>query len=95
MLHLSLTLLGLYIIFFNRFLEECRPLSVSMMNTLQYLKNNINEDVDNKDIKEVVEDLIDVLENFERDEIEVARKTIIDTAKVKLVDGDVVLTYGR
>lgn len=76
------------------YLETYRPLSVSMTNALKHLKwhlmklpNTISDtDGQNK--------LQEIIDTYIKEQIETARKAICITAQQKVVDGDVILTYG-
>lgn len=76
-------------------LKSGRGLSVSMGNAIRWLKqetSGLSIDIDDSQAKEY---LIDSINVFIRDRIDVADRIIVDTASSHVQDGDVVLTYGR
>ncbi|KAK3589225.1 hypothetical protein CHS0354_020086 [Potamilus streckersoni] len=75
------------------FLNQCRPLSVSMGTAIKYLKwqiTNIPGDMNDVKAKEL---LYGHIQNFLEDRILVAAAAISNEAVSKIADGDVILVY--
>ncbi|KAI9830476.1 MAG: hypothetical protein M1826_004713 [Phylliscum demangeonii] len=77
------------------YLKSCRPLSVSMGNSIRWLKLEISQiDIDKPDAESKTE-LCESIDNFIRERITVADQVIAASAADKIRDGDVVLTYAK
>jgi translation initiation factor eIF-2B subunit delta len=75
--------------------KSSRSLSVSMGNMIRFLKSvivKLQHDVQEDEAKDY---LIEVLEDFERDRIELAGKVMIGVGSERIKNGDVVCIYGR
>ncbi|XP_035217012.1 LOW QUALITY PROTEIN: translation initiation factor eIF-2B subunit delta-like [Stegodyphus dumicola] len=75
------------------FLNNCRPLSVSMVNAVKFLKHQINKIESNVEEEEAKKSLCKFINNFVTEEILLAREAIGNSASAKIVDGDVILVY--
>ncbi|XP_022654786.1 translation initiation factor eIF-2B subunit delta-like isoform X2 [Varroa destructor] len=76
------------------FLEHCRPLSVSMLNALSYVKTTMGEEcTDMRTASEFATNIKETIIRFVEVEIGLARRAIVANAKDKITDGDVVLIY--
>ncbi|KAL5726076.1 hypothetical protein ACHQM5_009147 [Ranunculus cassubicifolius] len=76
------------------FLNECRPISVSMGNAIKFLKSCIRGlplTVSDPEAKSTLQTEID---RFINEKIITADKVIVEHAVTKINDGDVLLTYG-
>lgn len=76
-------------------LKSGRGLSVSMGNAIRWLKqetSGLNIDLSDGEAKEY---LIDAINVFIRDRLDVADRIIVDTASGHVQEGDVILIYGR
>ncbi|XP_023001799.1 translation initiation factor eIF-2B subunit delta-like isoform X1 [Cucurbita maxima] len=82
--------IGGYVSFFN----ECRPLSVSMGNSIRFLKNRIAKLPVNLLESEVKATLCSDIDRFINEKIIIADEVIVRHAATKIRDGDVLLTYG-
>ncbi|KAL6587610.1 hypothetical protein OROMI_000588 [Orobanche minor] len=76
------------------FLIECRPLSISMGNAIRFLKSRIANLSVNISETEAKANLISDINHFINEKIILADKVIIKHAVTKIMDGDVLLTYG-
>ena len=77
------------------YLTSCRPLSVSMGNTIRWLKVKISEiDPDTSEDTARV-DLCQDIDNFINERITVADQVIADFTCSKIQDDDVILTYAK
>eukprot|EP00096_Caligus_rogercresseyi_P011459 TRINITY_DN4504_c0_g1_i2.p2 TRINITY_DN4504_c0_g1~~TRINITY_DN4504_c0_g1_i2.p2 ORF type:complete len:688 (-),score=226.62 TRINITY_DN4504_c0_g1_i2:2154-4217(-) len=78
------------------FLSGCRALSVSMENALRYVRSKIMklDEVSISD-EEAKEQLLEDIDDFVLVNIVLASKQICLTAREKIKDGDVILTYGH
>ncbi|KAL2935512.1 Translation initiation factor eIF-2B subunit delta [Bienertia sinuspersici] len=76
------------------FLNECRPLSISMGNAIRYLKTRIAKLPSNLSESETKATLSSNIDRFIKEKIVVADKVIVQQAATKVRDGDVLLTYG-
>ena len=77
------------------FIVSCRPLSSNMGNAINSVKAsiaNIGADMRDDDAKEL---LCEDIDNYILRNITKASERIIQEASKKIVDGDVILTYGR
>lgn len=77
------------------FLKSARPLSISMGNSIRWLKQVISKISIDITEQEAKDQLIEVIDNFIRERIDVADQVIVDSAADNIEDGDVVLTYGH
>eukprot|EP00127_Corallochytrium_limacisporum_P005117 Clim_evm23s199 gene=Clim_evmTU23s199 len=77
------------------FLTKCRRLSVSMGNSINFVKGLIQAiSPDAKDDEQVLQDLIDDIDIFIKERIVMAREAVIDTTAGIIHNGDVILVYG-
>jgi len=77
------------------YLTQCRPLSISMGNALNYLKMQIGHLSPTLSEKEQREEIISVIDAFIHENIELATQTIASKASERIRDGDVIMTYAR
>ncbi|KAF9626084.1 hypothetical protein IFM89_030752 [Coptis chinensis] len=76
------------------FMNECRPLSISMGNAIRFLKNRIAKlplNLSEPEAKAILQSDID---RFINEKIVLADKVIVEHAVTKIRDGDVLLTHG-
>nr|CAB3241565.1 translation initiation factor eIF-2B subunit delta-like [Phallusia mammillata] len=76
------------------YLNQCRPLSVSMGSAIKFMKLQISVCRKMSD-SEAKSRLVDSLREFVRVNIVLAGKAISDSACTKISDGDVVMIYGN
>ncbi|CAI8594153.1 unnamed protein product [Vicia faba] len=76
------------------FLNECRPLSISMGNAIRFLKSQIAKLPLTLSESEAKTSLQSDIERFISEKIILANKVIVKHAVTKIRDGDVLLTYG-
>ncbi|KAK7838561.1 translation initiation factor eIF2B subunit delta [Quercus suber] len=76
------------------FLNECRPLSISMGNAIRFLKNRIAKLPLTLSESEAKAFLQSDIEQFINEKIILADKVIVKHAVTKIRDGDVLLTFG-
>lgn len=76
------------------FLGNCRPLSVSMMNAVRFLKHEINQISSDVEINEIKDRLCGFICNFIKVEIVLAKEAIANRTSYKIIDGDVILVLG-
>lgn len=76
------------------YLQKCRPLAVSMMNTLRYFKLRLTQIDTNLSDSEKKSELLNTIDNYVLDEIEKAGEAISLKVQDKVTNGDVILTYG-
>ncbi|KAI4119629.1 MAG: hypothetical protein LQ345_000534 [Seirophora villosa] len=77
------------------YLVSCRPLSVSMGNSIRWLKLLISRiDPDTPESKAKAE-LCSAIDNFIRERITAAGQAIASSACSKIQDGDVILTFAK
>lgn len=76
------------------FLGNCRPLSVSMMNAVRFLKHEINQIPSDMETDKIKERLCEFIYNFIKVEIVLAKEAIANRASYKIIDGDVILVLG-
>ncbi|XP_067010899.2 microtubule-associated protein futsch [Anabrus simplex] len=76
------------------FLQDCRPLSVSMTNALKHLKWQMNQLPNNISDVDARRRLQEAIDTYIREQIEVAGLAICNTVLNKISNGDVILTYG-
>lgn len=74
------------------FLQQCRPVSVSMTNAVKHLRAYLRRcEGSEQDIKD---ELIDWIETYVKDQVEKAAEAISISVRQKISNGDVILTYG-
>mmetsp|Transcript_19523 Transcript_19523/g.27236 ORF Transcript_19523/g.27236 Transcript_19523/m.27236 type:complete len:686 (-) Transcript_19523:22-2079(-) len=78
-----------------QFLVDCRPISISMGNAINYLKVAIGETKKFSEEQEAKEYVLEKIDKFFQDRITVADEIIATTASGRINDGDVILTYAR
>ncbi|XP_021761255.1 probable translation initiation factor eIF-2B subunit delta isoform X1 [Chenopodium quinoa] len=76
------------------FLNECRPLSISMGNAIRYVKARIAKLPSNLTETDTKATLSSDIYRFINEKIVIADKVIVQQAVTKVRDGDVLLTYG-
>lgn len=76
------------------FLIQCRPLSISMGNAINFLKPKIPELPSIMSESEAKASLLSDINRFINEKIILADKEIVRHAVTKIRDGDVLLTYG-
>ncbi|XP_055822320.1 uncharacterized protein LOC129890945 isoform X2 [Solanum dulcamara] len=76
------------------FLNECRPLSISMGNAIRFLKARITKLSLTLSESEAKAALYSDIERFMNEKIVLADRVITRQAVMKIRDGDVLLTYG-
>ncbi|XP_076917339.1 translation initiation factor eIF2B subunit delta-like [Bidens hawaiensis] len=76
------------------FLNECRPLSISMGNTIRFLKARIAKITLAQTEPEAKASLCSDIDDYINTKIVLADKQIVIHAVTKICDGDVILTYG-
>ncbi|KAI3686605.1 hypothetical protein L1987_80285 [Smallanthus sonchifolius] len=76
------------------FLNECRPLSISMGNAIRFLKARITKLTLAQTESEAKTSLCSDIDNYIQAKIVLADKQIVIHAVTKICDGDVILTYG-
>ncbi|KAJ6765068.1 TRANSLATION INITIATION FACTOR EIF-2B [Salix koriyanagi] len=79
---------------FVSFFTECRPLSMSMGNTIRFLKSRIAKLPLTFSESEAKASLCADIDRFINEKIVLADNVIIRHAVTKIMDGDVLLTYG-
>lgn len=78
---------------FVSFLNECRPLSISMGNAIRFIKARIAKLPVTLSESEAKVSLFSDIDGFINEKIVIADKVIIGHAVTKIRDGDVILTY--
>ncbi|KAG8179445.1 hypothetical protein JTE90_026339 [Oedothorax gibbosus] len=76
-----------------KFLNNCRPLSVSILNSVRFLKHQINHIPKDLPEEKVKEDLCLAINNFVKEEILLAKEAICISASAKIVDGDTIIVF--
>ncbi|KAK9377929.1 initiation factor 2 subunit family-domain-containing protein [Lipomyces chichibuensis] len=77
------------------FLKTARPLSITMGNAIRWLKQEISVvSIDISD-DQARESLVEKIETYIRDKIEVADRVIVQSAVKQISKGDVILTFSR
>ncbi|KAL5723541.1 hypothetical protein ACHQM5_006929 [Ranunculus cassubicifolius] len=76
------------------FMNECRPLSISMGNAIRFLKNRITKLPLTLSESESKSSLQSDIDRFINERIILADKVIVEHAITKIRDGDVLLTHG-
>ncbi|CAN6659066.1 hypothetical protein TRVA0_031S00738 [Trichomonascus vanleenenianus] len=77
------------------YLKTGRPLSISMGNSIRWLKQEISKVSIDISEAQAKQELIEQIENFIRERIDVADQVIVASASATVEDGAVVLTYGH
>lgn len=75
------------------FLNQCRPLSVSMVNTVKFLRWQVTHIPNGTSDEKAKEQLYKAINDFIHVEIELAQEAISGYAFEKISDGDVIMTY--
>jgi len=75
------------------YLQNFRPLAVSMGNAIRYLKKQITSLTPDMSDSEAKEFLVEAVERFIRERITFADEVIVASGVSKIRDGDVILTY--
>ncbi|XP_061668807.1 translation initiation factor eIF-2B subunit delta isoform X2 [Syngnathoides biaculeatus] len=76
------------------FLNQCRPLSASMGNSIKYLKKEIANIPSHCKEDEAKSKLLGCIDSYVKEKIILAAKAIAEIAIEKISDGDVILIYG-
>ena len=79
---------------FQYWTTQCRPHSVSMGNAFTFLKLAVAALDRDMSLEEVKEVLVETIDAYIHERIDVADEAISKHASSKIVDGDVILTYG-
>lgn len=79
---------------FQYWTTQCRPHSVSMGNAFTFLKLAVAALDRDMSLDEVKEVLVETIDAYIHERIDVADEAISKHASSKIVDGDVILTYG-
>ncbi|XP_054266444.1 uncharacterized protein LOC128988809 [Macrosteles quadrilineatus] len=77
-----------------RYLDQCRPLAVSMTNALRHLSRTLTQLPNSMTDAEAKRKICDVLETYIHEQINMAGKSICETVQKKIVNGDVILIFG-
>lgn len=75
------------------YLSRSRPLSVSMINSMRYLRSHLTQTACLPD-DEAKRRLLEAIDTFIREQVDVAGQAISNTVQQKIANGDVILTYG-
>lgn len=75
------------------FLNQCRPLSVSMGNAIKYVKWHIAQTPASLTDAEAKQKLYDLIDDFLKERILLAAQAISNEASSKISNGDVILVY--
>ncbi|GBN13058.1 Translation initiation factor eIF-2B subunit delta [Araneus ventricosus] len=75
------------------FLNNCRPLSVSITNAVRFLQHQINRIPKDSSEEEAKQKLHNSINNFVKEEILLAKEAICMSATAKIVDGDNIVVY--
>jgi len=75
------------------FIDLCRPLSVSQGSFIKFVKSQVTQLDLLLSESQAKEQLVEKLENYVKEKIELAGDAIMSFAQDKIKDGDVVLTY--
>mmetsp|Transcript_16116 Transcript_16116/g.21304 ORF Transcript_16116/g.21304 Transcript_16116/m.21304 type:complete len:544 (+) Transcript_16116:84-1715(+) len=78
-----------------QFLIDCRPHSISMGNAIKFVRNAIAKIPPEMQENDAKDSLCETIDTFIQERIVFAGKVIAEYAETKVVDGDVILTYGR
>ena len=79
---------------FQYWTTQCRPHSVSMGNAFTFLKLAVAALDRDMSLEEVKEVLVETIDAYIHERVDVADEAISKHASSKIVDGDVILTYG-
>mmetsp|Transcript_36163 Transcript_36163/g.73462 ORF Transcript_36163/g.73462 Transcript_36163/m.73462 type:complete len:401 (+) Transcript_36163:129-1331(+) len=79
---------------FQYWTTKCRPHSVSMGNAFTFLKLAVASLDRDMSVEEVKEILVDTIDAYIHERIDIADEAICKHGSSKIVDGDVILTYG-
>lgn len=77
------------------FLRQCRPLSVSTTNALKKLRFEISQVPSSKTDEEAKTSLLDVIDTFINEDVNLAKTSICQCAGKKILNGDVILVYAH
>jgi len=80
---------------FQHWTEKCRPHCVSMGNAFSFLKAAAAALDRDMSLDEMKEELADTMDRYIKERIEYAGVAITSYASSKIMDGDVILTFGR
>ncbi|CAL1298961.1 unnamed protein product [Larinioides sclopetarius] len=75
------------------FLNNCRPLSVSITNAVRFLQHQINRIPKDSSEEDAKQKLYNSINNFVKEEILLAKEAICMSATAKIVDGDNIVVY--
>lgn len=78
-----------------QFLIDCRPHSIGMGNAIRYVRNAIATTSPELAEEEAKTHICEKIDTFVQERILLAVEVIVTNAASKIVDGDVVLTYGK
>lgn len=78
-----------------KFLDECRPLSVSMRNVIRIMRSYISKLSAELKVDEAKSYLIDLIDKFVYEEIECGLNGIREHGNLKIGQDDVILTFGN
>lgn len=76
------------------YLQQCRPLSVSIANANKFIKWQITHLPAEETEAEQKERLIESIDTYIRDQVEKAAQAISISVQQKISNGDVILTFG-
>uniref|UniRef100_A0A1B6KSP6 Translation initiation factor eIF2B subunit delta n=2 Tax=Graphocephala atropunctata TaxID=36148 RepID=A0A1B6KSP6_9HEMI len=76
------------------YLNQCRPLSVSMTNALRHVKRTLTQLPNNISDVEAQRKICDVVDTYIQEQIDKAGEAICNAVHEKIENGDVILTYG-
>ncbi|XP_011877926.1 PREDICTED: translation initiation factor eIF-2B subunit delta [Vollenhovia emeryi] len=76
------------------YLHHCRPLGVSMQNAIHHIRWQMTQLPTTLADEEAKSKLLDVIDTYISEQIQLAGKAISITIQSKISDGDVILTYG-
>ncbi|XP_035534529.1 translation initiation factor eIF-2B subunit delta isoform X2 [Morone saxatilis] len=76
------------------FLNQCRPLSASMGNAIKYIKKEISNIPSQCKEEEAKSKLLNCIDRYIDEKINLAAKAIAKSSIEKISDGDVILVYG-
>ncbi|XP_045596084.1 translation initiation factor eIF2B subunit delta isoform X2 [Procambarus clarkii] len=76
------------------FLNACRPQAIAMDNAIRFLKHKVNSIEPNMPEAQAKDELRTSIDEYVRDNINLASSTIASHAASLIQDGDVILTFG-
>eukprot|EP01105_Mastigella_eilhardi_P017920 TRINITY_DN412_c0_g1_i1.p1 TRINITY_DN412_c0_g1~~TRINITY_DN412_c0_g1_i1.p1 ORF type:complete len:636 (+),score=191.18 TRINITY_DN412_c0_g1_i1:28-1908(+) len=76
-----------------QFLVDCRPISISMGNAINYLKLHISNAREKHGVEEEKQYLLECIDDFVQKRILTADELIASRGQYKVVDGDVIMTH--